>query len=147
MKHNDISNQRGFVIGIRCEDCLLKLKDEKIADKLLNTFFNKIKRAEVNEKVLSMMNYIYWETEMTVALIIDKDNYSPSVGEYLSNFPCNTIDTVITNISEITMRLNTGELTYFVTDSTIEKSEVNSRYAMTVDEFNNTLLKRRGRVD
>ena len=33
MKHGDISNTRGFVIGVRCEECLLMSKDNNIIDK------------------------------------------------------------------------------------------------------------------
>ena len=141
MLHGDISNQRSFVIGVRCEDCLLKYKDKGVVNKALNTFFGKAHRAEVNQKVLSLMNYIYYDTEMTVSLIIDKENYTKEAEEFLANFPFNQVGLVLTNISEVTMRLNTGELTYFVTDSMIEKSQVNSKYAVTVDEFN-TILKR-----
>lgn len=141
MRHNDISNHRSYIIGVRCEDCLLKFREDGVKDKVLNKLRGKLKRAEVNEKVLSLMNYLYWETDMTVSLIIDKENYTKEVEEYLSTFPFNQVGVVLTNISEVTMRLNIGELTYFVTDSTIEKSSVNSKYAVTVDEFN-TILKR-----
>ena len=141
MQHNDISNHRGYVIGVRCEDCLLKIKDKGVKNKVLNLLKGKLKRAEVNKEVLSLMSYIYWNTEMSVHLIVDKDNYSKELEEFLADFPCNQIGVVITNISEVTMMLNTGLLTYFVTDSMIEKSLVNSKYAVTVDEFN-TILKR-----
>lgn len=141
MLHGDISNQRSYVIGVRCENCLLKYKDKGVVNKVLNGFFGKSHRAEIDERVLSLMKYIYYDTEMTVCLIIDKENYTKEAEEFLSNLPFNTVGTVLTNISEITMRLNTGELTYFVTDSKIEKSQVNSKYAVTVDEFN-TILKR-----
>lgn len=141
MLHGDISNHRSYVIGVRCEDCLLKYKDKGVLNKTLNLFAGKAHRAEVNQKVLSLMNYIYYDTEMTVSLIIDKENYTKEAEEFLSSFPFNQVGLVLTNISEVTMRLNTGELTYFVTDSEVEKSQVNSKYAVTVDEFN-TILKR-----
>lgn len=141
MLHGDISNHRSYVIGVRCENCLLKYKEKGVVNRVLNAFFGKSHRAEVDEKVMSLMNYLYFDTEMTVSLIIDKENYTKEAEEFLADFPFNQIGLVITNISEVTMRLNTGELTYFVTDSIIEKSQVNSKYAVTVDEFN-TILKR-----
>ena len=141
MKHGDISNTRGFVIGVRCEECLLMSKDNNIVDKALNKMFGKLKRATVNEEVLSLIKYIYWNTEMSVVLFVDKKNYSKELEDYLAEFPCNQIGVVLENISEVTMMLNTGLLTYFVTNSTLEKSLVNSTYAVTVEEFN-TILKR-----
>lgn len=147
MLHGDISNHRSFVIGVRCENCLLKYKDKGVGNKILNTFFGRAHRAEVDEKVLSLMNYLYYDTEMTVSLIIDKENYTKEAEEYLSSFPFNQVGLVITNISEVTMRLNTGELTYFVTDSKIEQSQVNSKYAVSVDEFNAILKRKVKRFD
>ena len=47
MQHGDISNQRSFVIGFRCENSLLHYKDNSRSDKLLNIIKGKTKRAEV----------------------------------------------------------------------------------------------------
>ena len=142
MKHGDISNHRGYVIGVRCEDCLLNFKTKKIRDKLLNTFKGKAHNAEVNQTVLSLMNYLYWDTEMTVSLIIDKDNYTAEMQDLISDFPFNQVGLVLTNISEVTMLLNTGQLAYYVDLDYNRISSVNSKYAVDVDTFN-TLLKRR----
>lgn len=144
MLHGDISNQRSFVIGFRCENSLLKYRDDSLADKLMNSIQGKTKRAEVDQKVYSLMNYLYWNTEYTVMLVIDEKNYTKEAQEYLADFPFNQVATVIKNVSEVTMMLNTGELTYFVTDDILDKHSVNSKYAVNVDEFN-TILKRRVR--
>ena len=144
MLHGDISNQRSFVIGFRCEDSLLRYKDDSLTDKLMNSIQGKTKRAEVDQKVYSLMNYLYWNTEYTVMLIIDEKNYTKEAQEYLADFPFNQVATVIKNVSEVTMMLNTGELTYFVTDDILDRNSVNSKYAVSVDEFN-TILKRRVR--
>lgn len=141
MLNGDISNKMPVVIGIRCENCLFTYKDNNVGDKIMNKIFGKIKRAEVNEKVLSLANYLYRNTEMSVSLIIDKENYSENVEEFLKDFPCNQIGQVLTNISEITMMLNTGVLTYYLDDDPLRLSLVNSKYAMTTDEFNK-ILKR-----
>ena len=142
MLHGDISNQRSFVIGIRCENNLLHYKDDSIGDKIANTFIGKTARAEVDQKVLSLMSYIYWKTEYTVVLIVDEKNYTEEAKKFLADFPFNQVGTVLKNISEVTMMLNTGELTYYVSNDILDRQSVNSRYAVSVDEFN-TILKRR----
>ena len=142
MLHGDISNQRSFVIGFRCENSLLNYKEGSLLDVFANFLKGKSKRAEVNEKVYSLMNYIYWNTEYTVVLIIDEENYTKEAQEYLADFPFNQVGKVLKSISEVTMMLNTGELTYYVTEDIIDRQRVNSKFAMGVDTFN-TLLKRR----
>lgn len=142
MQHGDISNQRSFVIGFRCEDSLLRYRDDSLGDKILNTIKGKTNRAEVDQKVYSLMNYLYWNTEYTVMLIIDEKNYTKEAQEYLEDFPFNQVATVLKNISEVTMMLNTGELTYFVSEDILDRQRANSKYAVSVDEFN-TILKRR----
>ena len=46
MLHGDISNKRSFVIGVRCEDCLLKFKNKGVKDKFLNLWKGKSHNAE-----------------------------------------------------------------------------------------------------
>ena len=142
MLHGDISNQRSFVIGVRCENNLLHYRDDSLGDKIANTFIGKTARAEVDERVKSLMSYLYWNTEYTVVLIIDEKNYTKEAQDFLADFPFNQVGTVLKNISEVTMMLNTGELTYYVSDDILDRQQVNSKYAVSVDEFN-TILKRR----
>ena len=142
MLRGDISNQRSFVIGFRCENSLLHYKDDTIVDKIFNGVKGKTKRADLDDKVYSLMNYIYWNTEYTVMLIIDEKNYTKEAQEFLSDFPFNQVAIVLRNISEVTMMLNTGELTYYISNDTLDRNSVNSRYAVDVDTFN-TILKRR----
>ena len=142
--HGDISNHRSFVIGFRCENSLLHYKDDTLMDKVKNSIKGKTKRAEVDQKVYSLMSYLYWNTEYTVMLVIDEKNYTDEAKEYLSDFPFNQVAMVIKNVSEITMMLNTGELTYFVSDDILDRQAVNNRYAIDTDTFNN-ILKRRVR--
>lgn len=113
-------------------------------DKVKNSIKGKTKRAEVDQKVYSLMSYLYWNTEYTVMLVIDEKNYTDEAKEYLSDFPFNQVAMVIKNVSEITMMLNTGELTYFVSDDILDRQAVNNRYAIDTDTFNN-ILKRRVR--
>lgn len=142
MKNGDISNQRSFVIGVRCENNLLHYRDNSLGDKIANTFKGRTARAEVDEKVKSLMSYLYWNTEYTVVLIIDEKNYTEEAKKFLEDFPFNQVGTVLKSISEVTMMLNTGELTYYVTNDILDRSSVNSKYAVSVDQFN-TILKRR----
>lgn len=142
MQHGDISNQRSFVIGFRCEDSLLKYRDDSLGDKVMNAIKGKTNRAVVDPKVYSLMNYLYWNTEYTVMLIIDEKNYTKEAQEYLADFPFNQVATVLKNISEVTMMLHTGELTYFVSEDILDRQRANNKYAVSVDEFN-TILKRR----
>lgn len=142
MQHGDISNQRSFVIGFRCENSLLRYKDEGVMNKVANALFGKTSRAEVDQKVYSLMNYIYWNTEYTVVLIIDEKNYTKEAEDFLADFPFNQVGKVLKSISEVTMMLNTGELTYYVSDDILDRQSVNSKYAVDVDTFN-SILKRR----
>lgn len=144
MVHGDISNQQEFIIGIRCEDCLVKYKEGNLLDSLLNLIKGKENRAEIDEEVLSLMTYIYRRTNYVVDLVVDAKNYSPELKELLSEYPFNRIVLVKNHISEITARLNTGDLTYYVDNSIIRLDKVNSKYAMTCKDFN-TLLHRKVR--
>ena len=139
MLHGDISNQRSFVIGFRCEGTLLHLKEDKLTDKVLNTVFGKLKRADVNEKVLSFMQYIYNNTEYTVSLVVDEKNYSKDLEDFLSDFPCNIICNC--SIGHLTSMLMLGELSYLIDNDTISRSRVNSKYCMSMEEFSVLLRK------
>lgn len=141
MLHGDISNKQSFVIGFRCENSLLKYKDKKVTDKLLNVVKGKTSRAVVDPKVKSLMDYIYWNTEYTIVLIIDKDNYTKEAESFLLDYPYNRVYQV-SSVSEITMMLLTGDLTYFVSEDMLDRRRVNNKYAVDVDTFN-SILKRR----
>lgn len=144
MRHGDISNQQNYVIGIRCEGCLLKYKEGSFKDSLLNLIFGKNNRAEVDASVLSLMTYIYRRTEYVVDLVIDEENYTTELQRILDEYPFNRVVLVHRNISEITTRLNTGDLTYYIDSDIMRLESVNSKYAMTLDKFN-TILHRKVR--
>lgn len=146
MKHGDISNQRSFVIGVRCEDCLLKFKNRGVKDKFLNLLKGKAHNAEVDKEVLSIMRYIYENTDYTVSLIVDKENYTDELKDVLDemNVPYNQVGLVLTSISEVTMMLNTGELSIYIDSCYNRRALVNSQYAVDVGDFN-TMLRRKVR--
>lgn len=145
MQHGDISNQRSYVIGFRCEGTLFHLKDKHLVDKVLNSFLGKFKRADVDQRVLSLMDYIYNNTEYTIALVIDEKNFSKEVEEFLADYPCN----IITNCSvgQLTSMLNMGQLSYLVDNSEYNRSVVNSKYCVSFEDFNSLLRRHIRRLD
>ena len=140
MLHGDIANSRSSCIGIRCEGTLFKINDS-LFSKIL-PFSHRIKKAEVDKQVKSLMDYIFWETEMTVVLVIDNDHYDKKVEEFLKDFHfcqiCN-----VQSLSEVTMMLNTGYLSYFIDNDKIELHNLNSKYAMDLLSFDKILKRNR----
>ena len=145
MLHGDISNQRSFAFGFRCEGSLLQYKDEKLSDKFMNLFSGKTHRAKVNESILALMRYLYWNTEYTVMLVIDDENYTDEAKEFLDDFPFNQIRN-IRSISQVTMMLNTGEKNYYIDDCDESRYKVQSKYAITSEECNSLLKRHYGRL-
>lgn len=142
MKNGDISNERGYCIGIRCEDFFFEYKDDNIIDKALNLIQGKTHRAVINKEVRSLMNYIYWNTEMTILLIIDDENYTKDFKNSVDDLPFNQVGQVFTSIAEVTMMLNVGDLTYYVDNDIIRRQSVNSKYAVSLEQMN-TIIKRK----
>lgn len=136
MLHNDISNERGAVIGVRCENTLFNIKDEFMP------FIYRLKHAEVDKKVYNLMKYLYWETEITVLLVIDDVHYNLRVAEFLSNYPFGQVCN-IKSLSEVTMMLNVGDLSYFIDNDKIELHNLNSRYAVDFMTFDGMLKRNR----
>ena len=145
MKNGDISNQRSYAFGFRVENSLLTYRDRTLGDKIVNFFVGKTQRAVVNERIKSLMNYIYWNTEYTVFLVIDDKNYTDEAKEYFKDLPYNQVVNV-KSVAQITMMLNTGEMAYYVDESSNQRSLVNSQYAVSVDQFERLLRKHYGRL-
>ena len=145
MLRGNISNQRTFAFGFRCEGSLLKYKDNNLADKVLNWVNGKTHRAEVDEKIYSLMNYIFWNTEYTVFLVINDENYTEEAKEFLDDFPFNQVLNV-RSVSQITSMLYTGELNYYIDDNDQSRYEVQSKYAITSQELNTILKRKYGRL-
>lgn len=145
MLRGDISNQRSFMFGFRCEHSLLRLKDQNVIDKVLNLFAGKMHRAEVNEEVLSLMKYIYWNTEYTVTIVVDDENYTKEAQDFFSDLPFNQVLNV-RSVSQITMMLHTGEMTYYVDDNDETRHKVQSKYAITSQELGTLLRRKYGRL-
>lgn len=142
MKHGELSNTVGYSFGFRCEDFLIHSKETTLLDKAFNALFGKAKRAEVNEEVLSFMEYLYRNTEYTVDLIVDRDNYTPELKKLLDEMPFNRV-VLVDKPSQITTRLMIGDLTYYVDDSAERRSLVNSPHTRTLHELAQEIKRKR----
>lgn len=142
MKHGELSNTVGYSFGFRCEDFLIHFKETTLLDKAFNALFDKAKRAEVNEEVLSFMEYLYRNTEYTVDLIVDRENYTPELKKLLDDMPFNRI-VLVDKPSQITTRLMIGDLTYYVDDSAERRSLVNSPHTRTLHELAREIKRKR----
>ena len=142
MKHGELSNTVGYSFGFRCEDFLIHFKETTLLDKAFNALFDKAKRAEVNEEVLSFMEYLYRNTEYTVDLVVDRENYTPELKKLLDDMPFNRV-VLVDKPSQITTRLMIGDLTYYVDDSAERRSLVNSPHTRTLHELAQEIKRKR----
>ena len=142
MKHGELSNTVGYSFGFRCEDFLIHFKESTLLDKAFNALFDKAKRAEVNEEVLSFMEYLYRNTEYTVDLVVDRENYTPELKKLLDDMPFNRV-VLVDKLSQITTRLMIGDLTYYVDDSAERRSLVNSPHTRTLRELAQEIKRKR----
>lgn len=142
MKHGELSNTVGYSFGFRCEDFLIHFKESTLLDKAFNALFDKARRAEVNEEVLSFMEYLYRNTEYTVDLVVDRENYTPELRKLLDDMPFNRV-VLVDKLSQITTRLMIGDLTYYVDDSDERRSLVNSPHTRTLRELAQEIKRKR----
>ena len=142
MKHGELSNEVGYSFGFRCEDFLIHFKDATIVDKALNALFDKARRAEVNEEVTSIMEYLYRNTEYTVDVVVDRENYTPAMKELLDSLPFNRV-VLVDKPSQITSRLMMGDLTYYVDDNEERRSLVNSPHTRSLQGLMQEIKRKR----
>ena len=140
MLRGDISNKRSLMFGFRYEDSLVHYRTDGIINKLANAVFGKNNRADINYDVLGLMKYLYWNTEFTVTIVIDDENYTTEAEEFISELPFNQVVNV-RSLNEVTAMLNTGEMSYYIDECELSRGKVNNKYAMSLAEVN-TLLKR-----
>ena len=133
MKNNDLSNSATTVIGVRCIGFLFEEQTEGFKNKLLNTIVGKQKRMVINEQVLRLLNYIFRETEHTVDLVVKEEEYTDYLKDLIDTLPFNRV--VLTKRpSDISSRLNIGDLSYYVdTPENIEL--VNNKHCKTLEEI------------
>ena len=140
MKHGDISNQQNFIVAVRLEDTLLKKRGNKITG-IVDMLFHTDLSYSIDDDVLSLVQYIYRRTDYTVLLVVDK-NAHISTSDFMELFPFAIL--AIDNESEISMKLLTGDITYYIDDDDYRRSLVNNKYAVSYEEFN-TILRRKAR--
>lgn len=130
-----------IVIGVRLDDFLVKYKEDSLKDKVLNFFKGGSEyRAEIDNRVLSFLEYIFRETEYTVDLVIPEHRYTEALKELLDPLPFNRV--VLTkNPADITYRLNIGDLTYYVDDNEVRRKEVSSKFAYSLNEMYSELRR------
>lgn len=134
MKNGDLSNTSALTIAFRCEDLLVKFKNDTIKDKLLNSLIGKIKRAEIDEKVSLAMGSIYRNTEYSVDLVVCKSNFTNEMEELLDSQPFNRI-VFINKETEISQRLLTGDISLYVDNDEYRRGVINSKYAISLDDL------------
>lgn len=134
MLHGDISNMQRFVIGVRCEDTLIQFPKNRVRKWWSKFDKNRVMHGGVVKEVFNLINYLYWRTSYSVELIVNRDNMTVQVEDYLSDMPCRVIS--VDNENAITTMLNTGELSYFITEKNTDLERVSNKNCMTVKEFN-----------
>ena len=134
MLHGNISNQSGTTIAFRCEDFLIKFHNDTLTDKVVSFFAGKEKRAEVDNKVLSVMEHLYRNTEYNVDLVIERKNYTDKLKSMVENMPCSRV-VLIDNLNNIGSRILIGDLSYYVDDDYERRRQINSNNAVTLNEL------------
>ena len=136
MLHGDLACTVGTVVAFRCTGTLLK-KKEGLFNSLLNRISGTIQRADIDESVQSVMNYLYWHTENVIDLVLFESEYSKEVEEYLAeHFPFNRI-LVVQSAPQITAKLKTGDVSYYVDNDEEFRSKINSEYAVSLSGLSN----------
>jgi hypothetical protein len=141
VKNGDISNQAGYTIAFRCEDCLIKYKEGGVKNVVLNKVLGKARRAEIDELYRSTMEHLYRNTEFVVDLVIQRDNYTADLKEIIDSLPFSRI-VVIEKDTQISQRLLIGDITFYVDDDDYRRSLVNSKYAMKLSELSQHIKRR-----
>ncbi len=139
MKHGDLSNSGGMAVGIRCENTLFRMPKHPFI--LPFSRGNVFKHAKVCKEVLSFAEYVYFNTGMSLSLVIDNKNLTPGARKFFYEYPfCNLLG--IDKVTEITSMLNTGKLSYYVVNDPVEQSVVSHKYAMDIQHINAEIRNR-----
>lgn len=140
MLHGDLANTSGVTIAFRCVDFLIKYRDDSFKDKFLNTLFGKTRRAEVNEVVRETMEHLYRNTEYNVDLVIENKDYTDGLKQIIDNMPYNRV-VLIDKLSQVSSRLLTGDVSYYVDDNPDRRALVNSQYAITLADLSKYVIR------
>jgi len=141
MRNGDLSNRSAPVIAFRVEDFLVRFKTNRLIDKVLNFIVGKERRAELDPDVVSALNFIFKHTDMTVELIVDKNNNTDELVKVIEHLPYGRL-TPIRKPVEIAILLNVGDISYYVDNDEERISLVGHRHCITLEELN-TLIRGR----
>lgn len=143
MLHGDLSNTAGVTIAFRCVGFLVKYKETKFTDKILNVVMGKTKRAEIDERVRGCMEHLYRNTEYNVDLVIEKKDYNEDLKQLVDSMPYNRV-VLIDKLTQVSQRIHMGDIFLYVDDDETRRSLINSPYAVSFDQMNNYI--RRGAI-
>lgn len=140
MNKGQISNKAAPTIAIRIEDFLLKYKNSKFRDKLLNKIIGAEIRADFNPGVISFMNFIFRHTDMTVDLVIESRLLNKEIINKLVGIPYNRIISIVKPV-QVAIMLNTKDFTYYVDDDEERRSIIGHKYCVSLLEMNSLISR------
>ena len=139
MQHGDISNQAGTTIAFQCVGTLLDFQTDTLTDKVLNFFGGKERRLVLNEKIFTVMEYIYRSTDIAIDLVVFEEDYTERLAKYLrETCPFNRL-LIVKKPSQIGARLVNGSIDYYVDNDPETRSLVNSRDAIPFDDLSKVI--------
>ena len=132
MKNGDISNQLPLVIAFKLEGTVVDFKGKALSSFLRNKLQLK-GTCKYKDTVIELMEWFFYRTEYTIDLVVNRETYDKCSWVY-ENLPFSRI-IIMDKFSQITSRLLMGDITYYVDNSAINRSQVNNKYALSVEEL------------
>ena len=136
MKNGDISNQLPLVIAFKLEGTVVDFKGKALSSFLRNKLQLK-GTCEYKDTVIELMEWFFYRTEYTIDLVVNRETYNKCSWVY-EDLPFSRI-IIMDKFSQITSRLLMGDITYYVDNSAINRSQVNNKYALSVEELRDVL--------
>ena len=91
------------------------------------------------------MRHVFYQTDYSVAVVCGNDSYTDELRSFLEDrsVPYTEFMRIIKSDNEVTMKLLTGDLSYYVDSDYNRLSLINSQYAVSVEEFKTIFRRRR----
>lgn len=134
MLHGDLSNCAGETLAFRCEDCILKVKDT-LLNNIKGKFTSKYSSAKIDPLYQRVLEHYFRNTNYSVDIVINKENYTDKVKHLLDDNLMFSRLVIINKDTEISTRLVTGDITYYIDDDDNRRSVVSNKYAVTLKEL------------
>lgn len=137
MLHGDITNSYGYSVGVRCEDTLFHLERfGAFRENLIYKLGGKSLEENLDTKVQSILNRVYKDTPMTVSIVVDNEHFTKALVSFLDKKNiCYANIINVSSLSEVHSMLNTGAMTYFVSERGTDTELINERFGYTPDKF------------